>query len=70
MKKLNFQNTITALILVCLFICSFIVVAFNTSAVAYAVDVSDAISYTYDTTDVMKDLEGSEGFNVKDYPSN
>lgn len=70
MKKLNFQNTITALILVCLFICSFIVVAFNTSAVAYAVDVSDAISYTYDTTDVMKDLEGSEGFNVKDYPIN
>lgn len=71
MKKSSIAKyTTMAILLVCLFITSFFYVALNTSAVAYAVDVNDAISYTYDTTDVVKDLEGSEGFNVKDYPSN
>ena len=70
MKKSRIAKCTTmAILLICLFITSFFCVAFDTSAVTYAADVNDAISYTYDTTGVMKDLEGSEGFNVKDYPA-
>lgn len=68
MKK-SILNGTTAICLICLFIISFISVAFDTS-VAFAADVGDAISYTYDSTDVMEDLEGSDGFDVKEYPAN
>lgn len=39
------------------------------SAVVFAADGNVAPNYVYDTTDVTKDLEGSEGFDFSQYPA-
>ena len=62
-KNFNFSK----FLLVGLFIFSFMIALFVPAAdIAFA---ADAGNVAYDATNVMDDLNGSEGFNIKDYPA-
>ncbi len=64
------QNLSKAL-LVGLFMFSLIMIALQgSSAAMVAVAAETGNVYAYDNTDVMDDLNGSDGFDIKDYPAN
>lgn len=64
------QNLSKAL-LVGLFMFSLIMIALQgSSAATVAVAAETGNVYAYDNTDVMDDLNGSDGFDIKDYPAN
>lgn len=46
-----------------------LVMTFSTPAVAYAADEESVPAYVFDKTDVMQDLNSSEGFDASEYPA-